>query len=195
MRVIRTVLEVPVEVLQFFARRRRCISGGSSAPTRRFGQPQLVGHHLHRHCEVQRAESGVGRNRQQCGSDRGARCVSPDFSGPNTTADCAVARFSSSSRAAHSRGAMLGQPMARDLALAPGDVSAVGKRLVERVDNPHAVLQQVLGAGGAGGRVLVREIPRPDQCKIVQSHVLHRARDRTDIAGMRGADEDDADSS
>jgi hypothetical protein len=52
--------------------------------------------------------------------------------------------------------------------------------------------QQFHGAGGAGAGLRVRKQLRPHQHQLFELHVLERARHRTDVARMRGFDQDDA---
>ncbi len=74
------------------------------------------------------------------------------------------------------------------------DQPATLQRLGQRAD--HARLgQQVVGPGGARRRFRIGKFQRIDEHQVVQRHVLHGARHGTDVAGMGGLDQDEADGS
>ena len=63
---------------------------------------------------------------------------------------------------------------------------------VQTADHP-CLLHDILGTGRQGIGFRIREAARRDQHQMIQAHGFHGARRRTDIAGMLGADQHDAD--
>ena len=76
----------------------------------------------------------------------------------------------------------------------PRDEGAIGNRLGERRHNARAC-EYVIRPRSQGVRFGMRKRTRSDQHQVAETHVLHGARDRTDIARVAGIDQDDANGS
>ncbi len=74
------------------------------------------------------------------------------------------------------------------------DEGAVGDRLRDRIDHARAS-ENVIRTRGQGIGFGVRKCTRPHQRQVAERHVLHGARDRSDVAGMTGIDEHHANES
>ena len=175
-------------MLHLLSGRRRHLAFEARNRCRMARHAQLVGQHLDRHREIQRAEVRVGRNRQQCVAQIEVVVVQPGLLRPEDGryrprltlldhAQRAFARF-------HRRPADRSRPRA-----GADHVDTVGQRVGERVDN-LGVVQNVGRTGRPRDRIRVRKLLRPDQRQVAQTHVLHGAGDCPDVPGMGGSDKD-----
>jgi hypothetical protein len=63
------------------------------------------------------------------------------------------------------------------------DETAIGHGVGDAVDDAR-MTEHVIGARGARRRLGMRKLLRLHEYELPQSHVLHGARDRADVAGM-----------
>src|SRR6056297_2209559 len=184
-------LQVAVEVLH--------LAGGSGPPLpgRRLADGRtlhlhLIGHHLYRHGQVQRAEIRRRGDVQQRLATGQVVVAQPRFLGAEDQCH--------RSRRGFRHGLVRGLPRAQ---FGPGDAAlagtgarhpdTVGHGLLQRGGHPCAV-QQVLRPRSTGAGFLVGKTPGRHQHQVPQTHVLHGPRRGADVAGVGGAHQYDTDS-
>ena len=175
--------------------RRGRLRFGTQCAMRKGGHTQLIGHHLHCGCQIERTVARIRRDMHQPIAGQDVLVRQPEgFIAEHQRHRCKRRRRSRHGRHRLARSLARQHRLLGDLAFARSECELQLRVANGRMQAGHALgaAQQIECAGRHGTRlgVIGRRVTDDDQAR--QSHVLERARRSTNISRMTGMHQHDS---